>query len=133
MGEEHQENGHFQAHRTTATHQNTFKSSNITFCISIAAAVLAGIVIQITINKILHSKPESLGNNLFSKPPRQQGLVRFPSDVSWFSSTGNGRGGTVDESHMLPEQTVTSHDALNARTIQKVKKKLKVSGELKVE
>lgn len=126
MGKKHQENGHSLAHKSPQASPSAVKSSNITFCISIALAVVVGILIQITINKLTHPKTESLGNNLFSKPPRQQGLVRFPPDVSWFSSPENGRGGSVDESHMLSEQTVISHDALAARTIEKVQNKLKV-------
>lgn len=128
MKAKHRENGKLPDSQVISSEKDTYKHYKTTFYISILLAVVTGILIQVIVSKLL-TKNESLGNNLFSKPPRQQGLVRFPPDVSWFTSFENGRASSVDESHMLSENTISSHAALDARTIQKVKARLKAKGE----
>lgn len=109
-------------------------SSNLGFYISLIAAVLIGLLLQMTITKFLEFRNKNAdqeivgGDPLFSKPPRQQGLVRFPPDVSWFTlDSEKGNSGLIKHD-LVKGNAVKSHAALDARTIQNVKRKLEAKG-----
>lgn len=116
-----------------------YSSTKTTLYGSIFLSLVVGILFQFTITNLsILTKPagQYMGdkfiteNHLFSKPSRQQNLVRFPSEVSWFSSgvTANERSSTNSGATSLPDNAITTHAAFDAHTIQVVKQKLKVPG-----
>ena len=127
---------------TEVTTKVRFSASNLTLLGSILVSIIFGIILQLVIAKFLiYTKPLpevdqfALGNHLFSKPSRQQNIVRFPSDVSYFSSSlsveNNDKKSTSSSNSgaaLPPDGAVTSHAALDARTILNVKQKLKAKG-----
>lgn len=106
-----------------------FKWSTLSFYGSVVLVVVFGIVIQLLVHKILsesRTKP-SIGKDVFSQPPRRQNLVRFPPDVSYFTSNGQQAEPSDTDSSEDTESlvTITTHDALDASTVEKVKARLK--------
>ncbi|KAF6031896.1 FICD [Bugula neritina] len=107
-------------------------SSRITIYCSVLLAFVIGVLIQLVINRFITIEPDGDSklsnrnrNDLFSRPPRQQGLVRFPSDVSWFTSTvtvvdNNNNEDLIDSS----KPVIKSHAALDAKAFQNAKQKL---------
>ncbi|XP_067944133.1 protein adenylyltransferase FICD-like isoform X2 [Watersipora subatra] len=114
--------------------------SKMALCCSVIFCVLISLLVHLIITNLLLSSKLShkdelaqLGNHLFAKPSRQQNLVRFPSDVSWFTSMPGNGGSTARDSARPVDGAVTSHAALDARTIQNIKHRLKAKDNIRAE
>lgn len=111
-----------------------FEHSKLIFYGSVLLIVILGILLQLFVYKILFGNEVkgSFGKDLFSRPPLQQNLVRFPPDVSYFTpETQVSDDSSSEETDSIV--TITTHDTLDARTVEKVKRRVNAaSGKNKV-
>lgn len=105
---------------------SSHSANRVVFYLTLLGVVLVSVILQVIVNQILlkYNRP-NLGNDLFSKPPRQQHLVRFPSDLSYSVSEQSAEDDQKEQSNA---PSVTNHYELGKVTVKRIKEKLKVSG-----